>query len=67
MAVVDLRIESARVNDPGRGRIVGIGRHSLVWCANLFCTFRLTRAAAALARVSLARISAACLVQILRL
>ena len=35
----------------------------LVWCADLFCTYRPTRAKAALARVTLARMSSARAVQ----
>jgi hypothetical protein len=37
--------------------------YPLVWCAKLFCTYRLTRANAALARVTLARMWAALAVQ----
>jgi len=37
---------------------------ALVWCANLFCTYLATRARAAFARVTLARMSAALAVQI---
>ena len=36
---------------------------ALVWCADLFCTYRPTRARAALARVTLARMSSARAVQ----